>query len=220
MQGQGEHRLAVYRQPAAVPVKMGPHSLFIDAVVDQNHIDEGIEVVGVGFAGFFIPLPAVQPPDFISLVNLQPLQAAFEHAGRQFYSVAAGDLKPVNHIGRGVRIGSFTISAKPAPAAVGQLHIGKPPDPGPDHFCYRLFIENRIVIISQPLGGPVAVFTEFLGIEIGFLFLDHRQIQSHVYEDSLGDHRRQEAVQGLFGAAIGITRQIRQCIHHCPGKGR
>ena len=76
-------------------------------------------------------------------------------------------------------IGSFTIAAEPAPAAVGQLHICQPLDSGSDHFLNFLLIENRVVVVAPKLLGPLSIVTDFLGIEVGSLCLYILQIKAH-----------------------------------------
>ena len=47
VQGQAEHRLGVDGQVGAVAVEEVAHVGVVDVGVDQHHVDEGVEVVGV-----------------------------------------------------------------------------------------------------------------------------------------------------------------------------
>ncbi len=79
----------------------------------------------------------------------------------------------------GMGIGAFTIAAKPAPAAVGQLHGGQAFDAGPDHVCHLIFVKYRVVIIATPLCRSLLIVADFLSIEIGSLVLNGCQIDTH-----------------------------------------
>ena len=63
------------------------------------------------------------------LIVLEPLDAALQHAWRQRDIVLAGDLQAVDDDGRRVRLALFAPAAEPAPAAVGELHLGQPLTP-------------------------------------------------------------------------------------------
>ena len=64
------------------------------------------------------------------------------------------------------------------------------------------------------------VVADFLGVEIRALFLNLLQVELHVDQHLLRDHRRQEAVERLLGAAVGIVDQVGQGIDHRPGQRR
>ena len=81
-------------------------------------------------------------------------------------------------------------------------------------------VEDRVVLVALPVLGPLARVAELLGVEVGVLLADRLQVDAQVDQDLLGDDRRQEAVERLLGAAVGIIDQVRQGIDHRPGQGR
>ena len=51
---------------------------------------------------------------------------------------------------------------------------------------------------------------QFLGIQVGPFLADQRQVDPHALEDLLGDHGGQEPVEGLLGAAVGVSGEVGQ----------
>ena len=71
---------------------------------------------------------------------------------------------------------------------------------------------------ALPLLRPLLVVADFLGVQVRPLLLDVFQIELHVQQNFLGNHRRQEAVQRLLGAAVGIIDHVGQGIDHRAGQ--
>ena len=112
----------------------------------------------------------------------------------------------------------FTPAAEPAPAAVGQLHLDQRGHPFAHHLVERFTLENRVAFESLPLLRALAVVADLLRIQIGAFVPDLLQIEVHLDQDLLRDHRGQEAVECLLGAAVGIVGQERQRIDHRAGQ--
>ena len=96
----------------------------------------------------------------------------------------------------------------------------QPLDARLDHPRDFVVVEHRIALEPLPAGGASPIVADFLGVEIGALFLDLLQVEAHVDQDLLGDDGRQEAVERLLGAAVGIVGQVGQGIDHRAGQRR
>ena len=170
----------------------------------------------------------VKADELLGLVALEPGDAAFEHVGGQLHAVFLGDLQAVHHGGRGVRAGAFAVAGEPAPAAVGDLLALQGPHAGNGHVLDFFLIEDRIEAVAAAaladqlpaLLDPLLVVADFLAVEVGAVLLDLLEVQLHGQQHLLRDHRRQEAIEGLLGAAVGIIDHVRQGIDHRPGQGR
>ena len=86
-QGQAEHRLGVDRDVSAVAEEELAHLGVLDAAVDQDHVDQGVDVVGMFLPGNGLGRGVVETHDLLGLVVLEPAEASFEH-------VAAADATP------------------------------------------------------------------------------------------------------------------------------
>ena len=156
--------------------------------------------------------------DLLGLVAREPGDAPFEHALGQRDVVLAGDLQAVDDEGRRVRRGVLAEAGEPAPAAVGELHVGQPLDAGGGHLGDLGLVEDRVVRVALPLLGPLARVAELLGVQVGVLLADRLQVEAQVDQDLLGDDRRQEAVQGLLGAAVGVVGEVGQGVDQGAGQ--
>ena len=96
----------------------------------------------------------------------------------QCHVVLAGDLQPVDDQGRCVRRGVFAEAGEPAPAAVGELHVGKPLDAGSGHLGDFGLVEDRVVLVSLGLLSSVARVAKLLGVQVGVLLANRLQIEA------------------------------------------
>ena len=79
--------------------------------------------------------------------------------------------------GRGVRRGVLAEAGEPAPAAVGELHVGQPLDAGRDHLRDLGLVEDRVVLVALPALGPLLGVADLLGVEVGPLVADRLQVE-------------------------------------------
>ena len=91
--------------------------------------------------------------------------------------------------------------------------------PGAGHLGDLGLVEDRVVLVALPLLGPLARVAELLGVQVGVLVADRLQVEPEVDQDLLGDDRRQEPVQGLLGAAVGIVGEVGQGVDQGAGQG-
>jgi hypothetical protein len=71
-------------------------------------------------------------------------------------------------------------------------------------------------VALPPIGRPPGV-ADLLRIEIGALVADRLEVEPHRDERALRDDGRDEAVERLLGAAVGLIDEVRQRAH--PGGG-
>ena len=119
---------------------------------------------------------------------------------------------------RGVRSTLFAEPAEPTPAAVAELHLGEPIDTCLDDLRQARHRQRPDCDQTFPARGTLTVVADFLGIEVRPFRLDRRQINVHPPQSLLRDDRRQESIEGLLGAAVGIVDQVGQGIDHRPGQ--
>jgi len=220
VQGRPEERQGVDREAGAVTVEKFPHGIAFPPGVGENRVDEGIEVVGVVLVRL-PPLPGV--PDFLQLpllVPRQPAHARLLHPRDEGRPVRLGDLQAMDDGGGGVGGGALAPAGKPAPAAVRKLHRRQAPHPLPRHVPHRLLVEDGIALPALPLRRPFDVVADLPGVEVSPLVADRLQIDPHLEDDPLGDDSREEAVQRLLGAAVGVFDEVREGVDHRPGEGR
>ena len=93
-------------------------------------------------------------------------------------------------------------------------------NPGGGHLRHLGLVEDRVVLVTLPPLGPLAGVAEFLGVEVGVLVPDRLQVDAQVDQDFLGDDRRQEPVECLLGAAVGIIGEVGQGVDQGAGQGR
>ena len=60
--------------------------------------------------------------------------------------------------------------------------------------------------------------TKFLRVQVGALLLDCLEIEAQLAECLLGDHRGQESVERLLGAAVGIVDEVGEGVDHRAGQ--
>ena len=90
--------------------------------------------------------------------------------------------------------------------------------PGSGHLGDLGLVEDRVVLVALPLLGALAGVAQLLGVQVGVLVADRLQIDAQVDQDLLGDDRRQEPVQGLLGAAVGVVGEIGQGVDQGAGQ--
>ncbi len=211
--------LRIDREMRAIAIEEAEHLVVADAGVGQDHEDQGIEVVGGRLERLDLADAVLEQLDLLGLVAREPGDAPFEHPLGQRQVVAAGDLQAVDDQGRRVRRGEFAEAGEPAPAAVGELHVGQALEPGGGHLRDLGLVEDRVVLVALPLLGPLARVAQLLGVEVGVLVAGSPSGRAQVDQDLLGDDRRQEPVQGLLGAAVGIIGEVGQGVDQGAGQG-
>ena len=92
-------------------------------------------------------------------------------------SLLAGDLQAVDDQGRRVRRGVLAIAGEPAPAAVGELHVGQALESRHGHLRDLGLVEDRVVLVALPLLRPLAGVAQLLGVEVGVLLADRLQVE-------------------------------------------
>ncbi len=107
----------------------------------------------------------------------EPGDAPLEHPLRQGQVVAAGDLQAVDDQGRRVGRGVFAEAREPAPAAVGELHVGQALKPARAILATSACVEDRVVLVALPLLRPLAGVAQLLGVEVGVLRVDRLQVE-------------------------------------------
>ena len=137
-----------------------------------------------------------------------------------FRSLLAGDLQTVDDQGRRVWRGVLAIAGEPAPAAVGELHVGQALDAGAGHLRDFGLVEDRVVLVALPLLGHARVASPICwAFRLVCLSRIAFRSRPEVDQDLLGDDRRQEPVQGLLGAAVGVVGEVREGVDQGAGQG-
>ncbi len=220
VEGEGQHGLGIDRQVVAVAVEEIAHFLVGGVRIGQDHIDEGVEVVGFLFLRFLVFGPVLDLLDFLGLVAFEPLDALFQYPRDDGDAVGCGHLEAVDHVGRGVGRGVLAPAGEPAPSAVGELHGGEALHAVLDHVAHGFFLEDGVAVVTLPLFGALGIVADFLRVEVGAFLLDRLEVQAHLLKDLLGHDGRQEAVERLLGAAVGVIHQVGERVHHRAGEGR
>ena len=102
------------------------------------------------------------------------------------------------------------IAGEPAPAAVGELHVGKPLDAGSGHLGDFGLVEDRVVFVALVCLARSRASPSCWAFRLVCFSRMAFRSSAEVDQDLLGDDRRQEAVQGLLGAAVGVIGQVGQ----------
>ena len=156
VQGQAEHRLGVDGELRAVAIEEVAHLVVVDVGVDEHHVDEGVEVVGVLLAGPASSVGGVlEQLHLLGLIVLEPLDAAFEHAGDE------GDVVlPWRSAGRGRRRPWCAASEcspqpenQPQPPSVSCISVSAL-TPAFDHLRDLVLVEDRVAVEALPAAWP------------------------------------------------------------------
>ena len=156
VQGQAEHRLGIDRELRAVAIEEVAHLVVPHAGVDQDHVDQGVDVVGVLLVRLDLrSAPFCEQLDLLGLVVLEPGDAPFEHARRAAPRRSAGRLA-----GRG----------RPAAVVCGEECSPKPEnqpqppsescmsarrcDAGRGHLRDLGLVEDRVALVAASTAWP------------------------------------------------------------------
>ncbi len=139
----------------AVAVQEVPHLVVLDAGIDQHHVDQRVEVVGRGLVrlfGSWLDRRVLQQLDLLRpdtcLSQSTPRSST---PGTSATSFCLRDLQAVDDDRGGVRIAVLAPAAEPAPAAVGELHLGQPLHAVLDHLPHFVLVEDRVAVEALPL---------------------------------------------------------------------
>ena len=208
----------------AIFVEAVAHRVAFDVGIDEHHVDERVDVVGVSL-GRFVLVDGVafvvdvgEAAQLFFLIVLEPFDAAFQDAGDERDVVLLGDLQAVDDGGGRVRRRLFAPAAEPAPAAVGELHFLQPVDAGLHDLRQLGLVEDGIRVVSLPAFGAVGGVADFLGVEVRALLLNRFEVELHPQQRLLRDDGRQEAVERLLGAAVRIIDEVGQGVDHRAGE--
>ena len=107
---------------------------------------------------------------------------------------------------------------EPAPSAISILHRSKAFNTCLDHSVNFLVLEDGVCLKAFPLLGTFLIIADLLSVEVGALFPDSLQVNTHIDEDFLGNGTGQEAVERLLSAPIGVGGQVGKSINHGGGQ--
>ncbi len=154
VQREAEHRLRCRARASSGRDRGTAASRSCDVGVDQDHVDEGIEVVrlaavplaGLRLARFFwaISSPILRSWICILPILLEPRDAALERPGTRATPFCCAICRPWTTTAVVCGIGVFAEPAEPAPAAVGELHLGEAFDADFDHPLDLGLVEHRV----------------------------------------------------------------------------
>ena len=122
----------------------------------------------------------------------------------------------MHHHCRGMWIRSLRVGTEPAPTPIPVLHLPQTLHPLAHHSVYLLLVPDRIPLPLSPLRCPGSSISNLLGVQVRPLVLHLIEINIHILQKSLGNHRWDEAVHGLLRAPVGVVREVWQRINHRP----
>ena len=195
----------------------------------EHQVDERVEIVGARFGGLVLvaglrrlAVPVVERGELLGLVVLAATRRRARCTpGTIATSFCRAMSRPRTTVAVVWAARVLAPAAEPAPAAVGELHLGQAVDAGLHHLVQLGLVEHGIAVEPLPLRGALGVVADFLGVEVGALLLDRLQIDAHLAAACCCVmHRRQEAVERLLGAAVGVVGQVGQGVDHRPGERR
>ena len=92
VQSETEQRLGIDRQVRAVAVEELQHVGVRVVGIDEDHVDECVERVGVYLPRVRLGSEVLQPLNLIRLMSLEPIDTPFQHARHDGDVVLASDL--------------------------------------------------------------------------------------------------------------------------------
>ena len=96
-------------------------------------------------------------------------------------------------------------------------HVGESLHSVFHHAIKHLAIKDGIAFEAFPSFGTLARVTDLLSIEVVACVANFLQVDLHLDEHLLSNHRGQESVERLLGAAVGEFCHVGQCVHHGTG---